>query len=106
MNFLPAAELPIVLPPAARNGRAITVGIRPESLSLVAPDSSEAVLKAKVNLVEPLGATDVVHVTLDEHDVRVLASPGLRPRIGESVGIALDQGRIHLFDDETGEAIR
>ena len=106
MNFLPAAELPVDLPPAARNGRAVTVGIRPESLSLVAPDSSEAVLKAKVNLVEPLGATDVVHVTLDEHDVRVLASPGLRPRIGESVGIALDQGRIHLFDDETGEAIR
>ena len=39
------------------------MGIRPENLSLVAPDAAEATLKAKVNLVEPLGAKDVVHLT-------------------------------------------
>jgi multiple sugar transport system ATP-binding protein len=106
MNFLPAQEVPIELPAQARNGRSVTVGIRPENLSLVAPDSAEATLKAKVNLVEPLGAKDVVHVTIDHQDLRVIATPGLRPRIGDQVGIAFDRQRLHVFDDETGEAVR
>ena len=106
MNFLPAGEVPIDLPASARNGRKVTVGIRPENLSLVAPDSADAALKAKVTLVEPLGAKDVVHVTVDDHDVRVIATPGTRPRIGEDVGIVLDRDRLHVFDDETGEAVR
>jgi ABC-type sugar transport system ATPase subunit len=106
MNFLPAGEIPVELPPAAGNGRAVTIGIRPESLSIVGADAPEAVLKAKVNLVEPLGAKDVVHVTVDHHDVRVIATPGLRPRLGETVGIALDRQRLHVFEDDTGRAIR
>jgi len=106
MNFLPAQEVPIELPVHARNGRSVTVGVRPENLSLVAPDSAEATLKAKVNLVEPLGAKDVVHVTIDHQDVRVIATPGIRPRIGEQVGIVFDRQRLHVFDDETGEAVR
>jgi multiple sugar transport system ATP-binding protein len=106
MNFLPAQEVPIELPGQARNGRSVTVGIRPENLSLVAPDSAEATLKAKVNLVEPLGAKDVVHVTIDRQDVRVIATPGMRPRIGDQVGIAFDRQRLHVFDDETGEVVR
>ena len=106
MNFLPAQEVPIELPAQARNGRSVTVGVRPENLSLVAPDSADATLKAKVNLVEPLGAKDVVHVTIDHQDVRVIATPGLRPRIGDQVGIAFDRQRLHVFDDETGEAVR
>ncbi len=106
MNFLPAHEVPIELPVHARNGRSVTVGVRPENLSLVAPDSAEATLKAKVNLVEPLGAKDVIHVTIDHQDVRVIATPGMRPRIGEQVGIVFDRQRLHVFDDETGEAVR
>ena len=106
MNFLPAQEVPIELPAQARDGRSVTVGIRPENLSLVAPDAAEATLKAKVNLVEPLGAKDVVHVTIDHQDLRVIATPGLRPRIGDQVGIAFDRQRLHVFDDETGEAVR
>jgi multiple sugar transport system ATP-binding protein len=106
MNFLPAQEVPIELPAQARNDRSVTVGIRPENLSLVAPDSADATLKAKVNLVEPLGAKDVVHVTTEHQDVRVIATPGTRPRIGDQVGIVFDRQRLHVFDDETGEAVR
>jgi multiple sugar transport system ATP-binding protein len=106
MNFLPAQDVPVELPAQARNDRSVTVGIRPENLSLVAPDSADATLKAKVNLVEPLGAKDVVHVTTEHQDVRVIATPGTRPRIGDQVGIVFDRQRLHVFDDETGEAVR
>jgi multiple sugar transport system ATP-binding protein len=106
MNFLPAREVPIYLPTNAPDGRGITVGVRPENLTLAAPDSPEAALKARVSLVEPLGAKDVVHLTIDQYDVRVIATPGTRPRIGDNVGVVLDRQRIHLFDDETGKALR
>ncbi len=105
MNFLPAARLGAEPPAAARNG-SVTAGIRPESLRLVASDSPEAVLRGKVSLVEPLGAKDIVHLSADDHDVRVVGVPGSRPKVGENVGVAVDAERIHFFDDETGEAIR
>jgi multiple sugar transport system ATP-binding protein len=106
MNFLPAREVPVELPANARDGRAITVGVRPENLTLAAPDAPDAAVKAKVSLVEPLGAKDVVHLTFDQYDIRVIATPGNRPRIGDNVGLVLDRDRIHFFDDETGEALR
>jgi multiple sugar transport system ATP-binding protein len=104
MNFLPAS-LVDVRPPANR-AEAVSLGLRAEHLRIVAADSPEAMLRGKVNLVEPLGAKDVVHLSLDRHDVRVVGTPGNRPRIGEKVGVAADLERIHFFDDETGQAIR
>jgi multiple sugar transport system ATP-binding protein len=106
MNFLPVAMVPAKLRGAGGNGRSVTVGVRPENLSIVPAESPDADLSAKVNLIEPLGATDVVHVSVERHDVRVIAKPGARPRIGESIGLSINPGRVHHFDDETGDAIR
>jgi multiple sugar transport system ATP-binding protein len=104
MNFLPAS-LADLRPPA--NGAArVSIGLRPENLRIVAADSAEAKLRAKVTLVEPLGAKDVVHLSLDGHEVRVIGTPGQRPRIGENVGVVADVDRVHFFDDETGQAVR
>src|SRR5712692_9782221 len=99
MNFLPVAMVPPALRGAGANGRSVTVGVRPENLSIVPAGSPDADLTAKVNLVEPLGAKDVVHVSVDRHDVRVIAKPGARPRIGESIGVSIDRARLHHFDD-------
>jgi multiple sugar transport system ATP-binding protein len=104
MNFLPAS-LADVRPPANGAGT-VSLGLRAENLRIVAADSPEAMLRGNVDLVEPLGAKDVVHLSLDRYDVRVVGTPGNRPRIGENVGVAADLERIHFFDDETGQAIR
>jgi multiple sugar transport system ATP-binding protein len=104
MNFLPASAASIRAP---SNGAAeLTVGVRPENLRLVEPDAPEASLRGKVTLIEPLGAKDVVHLSLERHDVRVIGVPGQRPHIGDSVGVAADLDRVHFFDDATGEAVR
>jgi multiple sugar transport system ATP-binding protein len=97
MNFLPAAAL-------GENGRVRTVGIRPERLRLVDAAGADASLLGRVLLVESLGAKDVVHLQVDEEDVRVVAAPGARPRVGERVGVAIDRAAIHRFD-EAGERI-
>jgi multiple sugar transport system ATP-binding protein len=104
MNFLPVSVAD-VRPPA--NGAAsVSIGVRPENLRIVATGSPEATLRAKVTLVEPLGAKDVVHLSLDGHEVRVIGTPGQRPRIGENVGVVADMDRLHFFDDVSGQAVR
>jgi multiple sugar transport system ATP-binding protein len=104
MNFI-RASLAKVHPPS-NGGAEVTVGIRPESFRLVDNDSPDAMLRGKVSLIEPLGAKDIVHLSLEGHDVRVVGTPGKRPRIGENVGVAADLERVHFFDDETGQAVR
>jgi multiple sugar transport system ATP-binding protein len=104
MNFLPIAIVPLDLG-SATNGRELTIGIRPESIRIVGPDAPDATIRAAVTLVEPLGAKDVVHLAFDGRDVRAIGTPGERPRIGESVGLAFDAKRVHLFDDSTGQVV-
>jgi multiple sugar transport system ATP-binding protein len=84
----------------------LTLSIRPERVRVVAPDSPEATLRGKVVLVEPLGAHDIVHLDSEGTDLRTIASPGDRPRIGDTLGLVLDPSAVHVFDDETGLALR
>jgi ABC-type sugar transport system ATPase subunit len=87
-------------------GGRLTASIRPELVRLVAPDSPDALLRARISLVEPLGAKDVVHLTYDSSDIRAIGVPGNRPTVGDNVGLSFDPARMHLFDDETGRALR
>ena len=103
MNFLPAA---LVLGEGTGNGRALTLGIRPENVQLVGVDMPDATLTGKVNLIEPLGAKDVIHLDVAGHGFRVVGSPGGRPVVGANVGLAFDSARQLLFDDETGQAVQ
>jgi multiple sugar transport system ATP-binding protein len=84
----------------------LSISIRPERVRLVAPDSPEAVVRARVVLVEPLGARDIVHLDADGNDLRAIGSPGERPRIGDNVGLDFDTGAVHVYDDATGQALR
>ena len=103
MNFLPAAALAAHAPAGRTEG--VTAGVRPETVTLVAPDDAAAALGARVVLVEPLGAKDIVHLEAGEHALRAVGSPGRRPRIGDNVGVAVDAARLRFFDDETGLAL-
>jgi multiple sugar transport system ATP-binding protein len=105
MNFIPAERVPVTLPKSA-NGRSLTLGIRPEFVQISAPDAPDATLRGKVRLVEPLGARDVVHLEVDEVDVRAIGTPGRRPAIGENVGLVFDRARVHFFDVASGEVVR
>jgi multiple sugar transport system ATP-binding protein len=109
----PAASRPLALgaldePASARfsDGATLTLGFRPETVRLVAPDDPAARMSATVTMIEPLGARDVVHMRAGDSDVRAALSPTVRPHIGDTVGLALDEARIHVFDDSTGQAVR
>jgi sn-glycerol 3-phosphate transport system ATP-binding protein len=113
MNFLPAtitedakaATLSdgniIALPPgqyAAHPGQKVTLGIRPEHISLPGP------LRLITDLVEPLGSESVVHGKLASGEIMALRLPGAPPSAAV-LEIAPRTEHLHVFDAETGKRL-
>ena len=78
----------------------IVAGIRPEDVTLAEPGAPGS-LPARVTLVEHSGLTTLIHTETDGERVIVLTLD--RPAIaeGETVGLTLDLGKLHLFDRDT-----
>jgi sn-glycerol 3-phosphate transport system ATP-binding protein len=113
MNFLPAtitedgkaATLSdgniIALPPgqyAAHPRQKVTLGIRPEHISLTGP------LRLISDLVEPLGSECVVHGKLASGEIMALRLPGAPPSAAV-LEIAPRIEHLHVFDAETGKRL-
>jgi multiple sugar transport system ATP-binding protein len=129
MNFLPCrvgeggrslhlgggVDLPV---PAARVaecarhvGRDLTFGLRPEHISVgVSGEPAAVQVAAQVVLLEPLGSDTLGLVRLGtgagagEMTGRFPPEAGLR--VGQNLPVSLALSRFHLFDAETGVAIR
>jgi iron(III) transport system ATP-binding protein len=102
---LGGATLPVALPPGARDGQAVQIAIRPESIRLT-PFSDAAgapppdAVPAKVVEVTFLGNLTDCHVTLDDGTrVRVQAEPGAIFDVGQRVLVRLDARACTVFDD-------
>jgi multiple sugar transport system ATP-binding protein len=95
-----AGKVPL---PNAASG-AIVLGIRPEDVSITAPDKGD--LAGEVFSSELLGDVVLVGVTVgtDLVNVKVGASGGRQ--IGERVGIRLDRGKLHAFDAGSGNRLQ
>jgi sn-glycerol 3-phosphate transport system ATP-binding protein len=113
MNFLPAtitedgkaARLSdgtiIALPEgqfATRPGQKVTLGIRPEHISLPGP------LRLTTDLIEPLGSESVVHGKLASGETMALRLPGAPPSAAV-LEIAPRTEHLHVFDAETGKRL-
>ncbi|HVB10608.1 MAG TPA: sn-glycerol-3-phosphate ABC transporter ATP-binding protein UgpC [Bacillota bacterium] len=111
MNFLPAVaeagglrlsglRLELALPDVAP-GRQVDVGVRPEDLALEAGRPGWQ-LPTVVEVVEPLGAEQYLHLSSEAGPLTARVSPELRLRPGERVAVTLNPGKLHVFDGETG----
>ncbi len=129
MNFLPCRigeggrtlHLPgdVHLPvPAGRagettrhTGRAVTFGLRPEHITVGIPEDADArQVPAEVLLVEPLGSDTLALVKLgkgqDAGEMTGRFSPDAGLAVGQQLTVSLALNRFHLFDPESGMAIR
>ena len=116
MNLLPAVAAAggitladgMILPlPAACGaiapGRALTLGIRPEHL---AAGGEAPAFRVSVELTEMLGADTILHGRLGDGALLQARLPGsVRARAGDSLPLAVDPARLHLFDRDTGKRI-
>ncbi len=100
-TWLRGAGLRLLAPSRLPETHAVTLGIRPENLTLTTVDGADLV--GRVEVVEPLGNATLLHVELGEdEDLRVLAAGFPRERTGEEVGLCLDRDALHFFDSESG----
>jgi multiple sugar transport system ATP-binding protein len=83
-------------------GRERVLGVRPESIRLVGPESG---LPAHVTLVEPLGADALVYLDLGGQDVVARLEGARLPGVGDAVGVRFDADSLLWFDGVTGELL-
>ena len=84
---------------------AVTVGIRPEDLL---PDGTTPAgsIRARVTLVEPMGADTLVFCATDEGQELTVRLPRYTAvRDGETLSLMPRNGAVHLFDPETGDRL-
>ncbi len=92
------------------NSGPVTVGIRPEDLLPGEAEGADAggagTLRARVTLVEPMGADTLVFcVTPDGREVTVRTPRHATVRENETLALAPRAGAVHLFDPETGRRL-
>src|SRR5262245_17266919 len=85
---------------------AVLVGVRPHDISLAPRGDADAV--GRVEIVEPLGATTILHIRIDgasERAVRVVGPADWGPIVDGEVAIRIRRDRVYLFDERTGGAV-
>ncbi|MFI1914006.1 ABC transporter ATP-binding protein [Nocardia sp. NPDC020380] len=80
-------------------GTSVLAGIRPERLRI---DATATAVRGRVTMVENLGSEELVHVTAGSVRLCVRAARPAGVQVGEDIGLRLDPGDIHLFDQDSG----
>jgi multiple sugar transport system ATP-binding protein len=92
----------------ARIDSQVVLGIRPDHINDLAyaiPDGGIEALEAFVEVIEPIGSEVILLVTAGQHQFTAKAHPQTKARLNQSIKLAIDMTKMHLFDRQTGEKI-
>lgn len=87
----------------------VEVGIRPEWLTLALGEPippTGIVIRGTVEVVEVLGSEQYVHLAVDGQSLTAKVLKDRRVRADETVTLIAGPRAVHLFDPETGQALR
>jgi multiple sugar transport system ATP-binding protein len=84
----------------------LIMGIRPEHVHISKQRTNENSATVEVYVLEPLGSEVVVDLKLEDIIIKAKASPEFKAAVGENVYASFDPSKIHIFDGQTGKAIR
>lgn len=91
----------------SRRGQSVVLGIRPEDLSRSKGTAGNGTLRARVEIVEPMGNELFVYFTTQgsgtQHIARIDTS--WQPEVGRKVSFEMNLRKVHFFDRTTGEAL-
>jgi multiple sugar transport system ATP-binding protein len=85
-----------------REGRPVTIGIRPEKLRI----ENEGPLRGKTVIVEPTGSETILGIDIGGNTATVVAHSRLEITANSLVGLNVDPSDIYLFDADTGAVIQ
>ena len=75
----------------------ITLGVRPRGMELVSEPAADS-LSATVDLIEPMGAENLLHLVEAGRDLRVVVDRSIRVNQGERLHVRFRDGQTHVFD--------
>jgi multiple sugar transport system ATP-binding protein len=91
---------------AAYKDREVTLGIRPEDLSIAhESEPADGSVLALVEVVEKLGSEILLDLKVGRDTMVASVEPTAKAGYGDRIRIALNPGRMHFFDAETEAAI-
>ncbi|NMB33726.1 MAG: sn-glycerol-3-phosphate ABC transporter ATP-binding protein UgpC [Clostridium sp.] len=89
-------------------GREVVMGIRPENVhdeAVYLDSMADSVVDAVVEVVEMLGSETLLYTSIDGVEFAARVNPRTKARPGDSLKLAIDTNKIHLFDKETEKTI-
>lgn len=89
-------------------GKTIVLGIRPEDIhdeQIFLSQSPDTVVDAEIKVYEMLGAEVFLYFSLDQYEITARVNPRTTARPGDTMKVAFDASKIHLFDKETEQVI-
>ncbi|MBA3342020.1 MAG: sn-glycerol-3-phosphate ABC transporter ATP-binding protein UgpC [Gemmatimonadaceae bacterium] len=93
-------QLPHEIADGTGSSEVVTLGIRPEDLTVDSGDSTDAPadsIPGRVVLVERLGGTSHVHFDAGPHRLLASVSNDRLPEVGDSITVRVRAERVHLF---------
>ena len=89
---------------ASMQANELTLGIRPEGV-LVSRTATPGYQPCKVQLIEPLGAYDIVDLKFGSTVLRARTKSGFITKKSDTVWVGLDASQAHLFNSKTGQSL-
>lgn len=85
----------------------LQLGIRPQHISIASNDDKDADIHgATLEVIEPLGAETFFYLEHEGHTIVIREEEPRERSIGETYSLSFDREHMHLFTQDTGEAIR
>jgi multiple sugar transport system ATP-binding protein len=94
--------LPLPEQAPVKVGQAVAYGVRPEHFQ----PSRGAGIEARVNIIEPTGPEMHIYADLGGQEICAISRDREEFFPGETIALTPEPGRIHLFDSDTGRALR
>lgn len=88
--------------------REVTMGIRPENVHdepMYLAGATTGVIDCEVEIMERMGAETFLYLQCAGNSITARVAPSSTAKTGDTIKVALDPNRIHLFDKETERAI-
>ncbi|MCB1493385.1 MAG: TOBE domain-containing protein, partial [Rhodobiaceae bacterium] len=95
-------HLPLPADTQAKAGQAVIYGVRPEHL---VPDRTGGTVEARISVVEPTGPEDHIYASIGKAEVCAVSRDRTEYVPQDTVLLAPDLERIHVFDETSGKVI-
>jgi len=89
-------------------GKTVVMGIRPEDVhdeEMFISNSPDSVIEATIRVYELLGAEVFLYFDIDQFNCTARVNPRTTARPGDTIRMALDLSRLHIFNKDTGTII-